>query len=212
MNIEERREYNKKWKEKHPDYHKTWVKNHPDIIEYGRKYKKEHAEEIRKKNEEYFENHKYSSSKKHNLYIENRDRLLEWIRNKRIENKDFREKDKERKRKYKSLHPEKQIADNRNRRARKKNGGGKITATEWKELLEICDNKCLCCGCQEEKLVLDHIFPLALGGSNTINNAQPLCKLCNGRKYTKCVDYRSENIRLFYRDRTLVIPVTSEEK
>lgn len=40
---------------------------------------------------------------------------------------------------------------------------------------------CLNCGATEE-LTLDHICPLARGGTNGIDNLQTLCKTCNGIK------------------------------
>lgn len=78
------------------------------------------------------------------------------------------------------------------RRARKKNVGGVITKKEWEDLKSCHSYKCLCCGKYEPeiKLSLDHVIPLALGGSNVIENAQPLCIKCNNIKNAKTIDYR----------------------
>ena len=46
------------------------------------------------------------------------------------------------------------------------------------------------CGSTDEDLTVDHIVPLALGGSNTIDNIQPLCSACNGIKGCETTDYR----------------------
>lgn len=44
--------------------------------------------------------------------------------------------------------------------------------------------QCQSCGRQhgEVPLQLDHIIPLAKGGSNDLSNLQTLCQTCNGRK------------------------------
>ena len=50
--------------------------------------------------------------------------------------------------------------------------------------------KCAKCGVVKD-LHIDHIVPLALDGSNDLDNLQLLCKTCNLSKGTSIVDYRS---------------------
>lgn len=68
----------------------------------------------------------------------------------------------------------------------------KFAADEWETLCEAYNNRCLACG-EVKPLTADHIIPLYKGGSNTIDNIQPLCFSCNSTKHTKCIDYRSGN-------------------
>jgi 5-methylcytosine-specific restriction enzyme A len=51
-------------------------------------------------------------------------------------------------------------------------------------LLERNNYQCQSCGkvAQDTKLTIDHITPLAKGGSNDISNLQILCRSCNSRK------------------------------
>lgn len=76
-----------------------------------------------------------------------------------------------------------------NSRARRLGAYGEIIYTEWKELCDRYGNVCLCCH-QNVKLVIDHVLPLCLGGTNTIDNIQPLCATCNSKKGKRHKDYR----------------------
>jgi 5-methylcytosine-specific restriction endonuclease McrA len=60
-----------------------------------------------------------------------------------------------------------------------------IHLKDWLELKEAIGNKCAHCGKKESKkliLTIDHKVPLSLGGHNTMQNIQPLCRSCNSRK------------------------------
>ena len=76
---------------------------------------------------------------------------------------------------------------------------GSHTTQEWIDIKAKYGDRCLCCGRHESELksVLeeDHVIPLSRGGTNWINNIQPLCEDCNGMggKGTKTTDYRVGN-------------------
>lgn len=70
------------------------------------------------------------------------------------------------------------------RRARKVAAGGKLTASDVAAI--VTRQKGRCAVCKEKKnLSMDHIMPLALGGSGHPQNFQGLCRSCNSRKHAK---------------------------
>ena len=75
------------------------------------------------------------------------------------------------------------------RRNRIRNIGGSHTEGEWNTLLAQYDWICPSCKVKELNLTRDHIIPLSRGGSDNIENIQPLCLPCNRSKYTKTIKY-----------------------
>lgn len=72
-------------------------------------------------------------------------------------------------------------------RALKKGVDGSFTLIEWELLKKQYGHRCPICNRNEPniKLTIDHIIPLSRGGSNYIENIQPLCQSCNVKKHTK---------------------------
>lgn len=67
---------------------------------------------------------------------------------------------------------------------------GRHTLNQWLLLLDVCEHVCVRCHA-EGRLEKDHIVPLAWGGSDCIENIQPLCASCNSSKgASNCRDYR----------------------
>lgn len=85
--------------------------------------------------------------------------------------------------------PEAVAAKHARRRARKLQSEGQFTAKQFRAMCDRFGGHCLCCGVIGP-LSVDHVVPLAHGGSNDIGNIQPLCKSCNQRKGVRTIDYR----------------------
>jgi 5-methylcytosine-specific restriction endonuclease McrA len=72
------------------------------------------------------------------------------------------------------------------RRARLMNASGEHSVEYIEMLLEKQAAKCVACDADiSDDYQVDHIYPLAKGGSNDESNIQLLCKSCNSRKGAK---------------------------
>uniref|UniRef100_A0A6M3IY00 Putative homing endonuclease n=1 Tax=viral metagenome TaxID=1070528 RepID=A0A6M3IY00_9ZZZZ len=79
-------------------------------------------------------------------------------------------------------HP-KRIAHLKSRRyAREQGAVGFHILEDWNNLKVEFDNRCAFCR-KKTKLTKDHIIPLSEGGTDWIENIQPLCKSCNSKKW-----------------------------
>ena len=87
-------------------------------------------------------------------------------------------------RRYVASHPDVISHLKARRYAREKGAKGSHTLEEWQELKYKFNQKCAKCE-QEKPLTKDHIIPLSSGGSDNIENIQPLCRNCNSKKWKK---------------------------
>ena len=78
------------------------------------------------------------------------------------------------------------------RLVRKKGNGGSHTFEEWETLKAQYNWICPSCNKPEPeiKLTQDHIVPLVKGGSDNIENIQPLCGGCNSKKNTETIIFK----------------------
>ena len=88
---------------------------------------------------------------------------------------------------WRKNNPEADRVHRNNRRARKLQAGGSLSSGLAARLFKLQRGKCAC-GCAQplgDGFHLDHIMPLALGGTNTDDNIQLLRSTCNQQKHAK---------------------------
>lgn len=96
------------------------------------------------------------------------------------------EKLKEMRRKSYLKNPERQNSGTRAYRARKRGAEGSHTVGDILQLMQIQKSRCAACATDiSQKYHVDHVMPLALGGSNDKSNLQLLCQSCNTSKGAK---------------------------
>lgn len=180
--INKKKEYTKKWLRKHPEARKRYIKNaiakkpeyykemqHKKYLRW-KKEKPEQLKEIQRR-----ANKKYALKKtwlKPENKIKSYIRIKEWIKN----------------------NPEKIKIIRKRAKAKRRGVVGSYTLAEWELLLKQYAHTCPCCERDDVELHADHIIPIIKGGSNFIENIQPLCKSCNSSKYTKIIFYPPKQI------------------
>lgn len=163
------------------------MKNMKKATNLGKHFSSEHRRKLSESNK----------GKEHNISKENREKMRRRMLGKKgIGTPHFKhglsktkEYIREKNHRWRSKNHERHIWHNRNRRAILSGNGGYHTMAEWETLKAQYNWRCPRCrrGEPEIRLVADHIVPVVLGGSNNIENIQPLCGPCNNWKRTKII-------------------------
>ena len=77
-----------------------------------------------------------------------------------------------------------------NRNAPRFRGYG-FSQADWRAVCERHRHRCAICG-TTGNLTVDHIIPVAAGGTDALDNIQPLCSRCNATKGSR---YNGRNYR-----------------
>lgn len=95
---------------------------------------------------------------------------------------------------YASVEARRSNAGIRAERMRNARAQGTHTRDDWLALVAFCGGKCVMCG-NSGHLDRDHIKPVYQGGSDSIENIQPLCAACNAGKGADSTDRRPDGWR-----------------
>lgn len=149
----------------------------------SRYYAENRDKALKYRSEYYAANPDRAKSAQKKYYASNSDnaksRSIEW----KLAN---REKIKEYHARYRIHNRSSVLRNNQNYRARKRSALGVLSSGLTERLLVLQKGKCACCGLSlGNDYHLDHIIPLALGGSNEDGNIQLLRGVCNMKKGMK---------------------------
>jgi 5-methylcytosine-specific restriction endonuclease McrA len=189
-----KRKVNNGFKKGHPFYkggEKGWFKKGGVPHNKGKKYPdweykhtSEQIEKIRKSKLELYKDKTKHPNYKDGSSLDKIEYVKKW-------NKANPEKVKKSRQKYRKKNIERYREWNRSHRVLKMNCKGTHTFGEWELLKKQYGYSCVRCKkCEPEiKLTEDHIIPLSKGGSDYIENIQPLCGSCNSKKHTEIIKY-----------------------
>ncbi len=193
--IKNKREYRKKNLEKCRKWAREWARKkrmeNPELMrEKRRKWEKANPERLKELQRLSYQRHKEKRRKDSREYHQkNREKRLDYA-------KKYSEKNSERikitQKAYRESENGKKVRCllQKIRHAKRMRTKGNFDLAAWKELIKKVKGICPCC--KEyfgDKLTVDHKKPVSRGGTDDISNIQPLCGLCNMRKYTKEIDY-----------------------
>lgn len=185
------------------EYDKQRYRNNPELVqrkkERNKKYKENHAEEIK----EYRRTHNNKEKNRQRAkiyYANNKDKILKRRKGHCHEyqqkNPERIQKRKEWEKQYYQEHKEHKYQvhlewNHKNkdrialyrqkRKAHKKEVQNTLTLEQWMQVIKYFDNKCAYCG-RELPLEKEHFMPLSKGGPLTRDNIICACKRCNSSK------------------------------
>lgn len=151
----------------------------PRCRDCSRKWHHKNKERVKEYQQGYYEKTKEYHSDKAKKYREaNREKLVS-------SSKEWHAKNKDRAKAYRKERIYKYRVHAANRRARIIGNGGTHTKSDIDFIFKNQKGRCAICGCELSDYHVDHITPIARGGSNSPSNLQVTCPPCNFSKNDK---------------------------
>ena len=150
------------------EYLRVWQEaNREHRLDYARQYRNDHPELIAERNRQQYESNREQRIARARAYrAEYPDRVAACNR------------------RYSQAHPDVILAHSRNRKARVRGAEGSHTAADITAQYKRQNGRCFYCHETLDKYHVDHVVPLALGGSNGPENLVVACASCNQAKHT----------------------------
>lgn len=166
-------------------------KDDPAYIQQRRGHRAKHRDETLVKKAEYRAARRDDlSAKQRERYRKNPDRTKQYCRQWRAANRE-RKNASERARRLKNWERTSQLTRITKAKRRDRIAGARYQLRDWQAMCDWFGDACLCCH-SSAPITVDHVIPLARGGTNTIENLQPLCDKCNKSKGARrATDYRN---------------------
>jgi 5-methylcytosine-specific restriction endonuclease McrA len=180
-------EQQRQWREANKDrvtvrqtayYRRTAVQRR----EKARAYYREHADEVKARVAEWRAEHcDHVTAYMREYARRNRDVLREAVRSWRRENRERHNANNRAayQRNIEHSRWQSRVTEQR-RRAKKQGADGHATEEQVRARMQVYGERCYLCGDPYE--AIDHVIPLARGGSHWPANLRPICTTCNSRK------------------------------
>jgi 5-methylcytosine-specific restriction endonuclease McrA len=115
-------------------------------------------------------------------YAKNGEHIRQKMRNRNAQDP---ESNRSRVKRWRKEHPLERSVQRARRRARKLGASGTCSAAQLRARIALYGGLCWVPGCGKAYEAIDHVIPLAKGGSNWPSNLRPICTYHNSQKHTR---------------------------